>query len=196
MAAKTSVVLPRRCRFSDVSSLVSRLGFEGAHVTPQVFPGRPEPAQVRWVDAEQVEHVRFNYRVNPDRRVLRCFGDEAASIAEIVRRRLGEDSREALFALLLGEDSGDAAYAVAALADIDAPGLIDAVSQRCARRSGDPDADEFVVRACVLAVERSSHRAVEQFLVDVTYDRDMPAAARAEAQAALENWRSRNPLTP
>ncbi len=90
------VVLPSSARFAAAEEIVLRCGLSPLEVSPQVFPARPEPARVLWVTDDGASTVTFEYRVNPDRRVLRFAGPDAEDLRRAVIATIGHIEREEL----------------------------------------------------------------------------------------------------
>ncbi|MFT6398705.1 MAG: hypothetical protein ACJAYU_003467 [Bradymonadia bacterium] len=63
---------------------------------PQVFPARVEPARALWVTDDGASTVTFEYRVNPDRRILRFTGPDAEDLLRAAVASIGQVHRAEL----------------------------------------------------------------------------------------------------
>lgn len=166
------LVLSATARFEAVDEHLSRCGLRLDQIEPQVFPARPEPASAAWVGPDGEVVGVFRYRVNPDRRTLALYGDDADAIARTIRASLGTIEFDEI-ATRLRSGTAEEAFVAAFLASAaDDPGVVGLLCD------GLRDRDAYVGIGCLRALEIVGDPAVVPTLRAIRADGDRAGELR------------------
>ena len=167
-------VLSRSARFADVAVYAESRAMMETYRRSQTFPGRPEPAEVRWGD-----DLTFRLHVDPDVRLVEATLEAdlaplpvcgTGALAEALRQ--GEETTAHWAAVALGRLGGPEALAV----------LVAALA---------PGSDDYVREAVIRALELAPDTRAVLPLEQLARNADEPPALRMLARAAAATLRGR-----
>lgn len=183
---ETSVaLLGEEPRFPVLADWMDSLGFQPRRWTPLVFPSRSEPALVAWATGE-VEHLRFEYRPDPNRRYLFAITAIGRQTLATFRRRYPTHAAEVVHGWLDSDDHQRRQLAPIVLAELNGAAASKLLVDRW-RSDIDAELGKALIRAFeILATPESTEK-----LADISADASVAEIElRALARASLRRARS------